>query len=145
MEKQDGDNYQKLCAEFTQSLKTFIKVFHEIQTNKKKAHEAAFLEKTAEAVNKLYHDSIQVSQSNHEEAEEIGQVISHIFVQPLSIKSKSTTLIDAASCYKEKKSNACDLTEVMAEYANHPEEVKTFITQLSVLQEEIEDILKKAS
>lgn len=137
-------NESKICNEFIEALKAFMHIFHEIESDRGNIDKTEFLAKTARTVDNLYQRSLQASKHSHEDVEEIGNIVTNIFVQPLCFNDRCVTFLQAASEYNEENSSQI-LPNLMKEYVKHPETTKSFLKELEILQDDIYDILKEAS
>lgn len=141
MNKQDKKN---IAMNFRRDLQKFTLNVNQLSQNASLAARKEFLEKIAEDVNRLYASSIQVQKEQDSEIEEIGSIIQNIFVQPLSIKDhRHVTIIKAVESFAEAENEECDLSYIMHEYVKHPESTKSFIRELELLTDDLNDALRK--
>lgn len=133
-----------LAKNFRKELKSFTTDVQELHQNSGLMTKREFLEKIANDVNLLYASSIQVQKEISEDIEEIGSIIQNIFIQPLSIsRHHRVTLLKAVESFPNDKEEECDLSHIMREYVKHPESTKSFLRELELLTEDLDDILRK--
>ncbi|MCB1106937.1 MAG: hypothetical protein KDK76_02450 [Chlamydiia bacterium] len=133
-----------IVMNFREELETFTVHVNQLHTNAALSTKPEFLEKVAQDVNRLYASSIQVQKGTDQEIEEIGLIIQNIFVQPLAIKHRDhVSILKAVETFGEQKKEECDLSFIMKEYVNHPASTKSFIRELEILTDDLNDALKK--
>lgn len=138
------EDKKKLAINFRKELKSFTTDVHELHKNAGLTTKREFLEKLANDVNRLYASSIKVQKEINIDIEEIGSIIQNIFIQPLAIKHHhKVTLLKAVESFSNEKEDESDLSYIMREYVKHPESTKSFIRELELLTEDLDDILKK--
>ncbi len=140
MNKEDK---KSVAINFRKELETFTINVNELHKNGGLSTKQEFLEKLAEDINRLYATSIQVQKAEDDEIEEIGSIIQNIFVQPIAIKHhKHVTILKAVETFEPGKGDDCDLSFIMREYANHPASTKSFIIELELLTNDLDDALR---
>lgn len=133
-----------LAKNFRKELKSFTSDVQELYQNSGLTTKREFLEKIASDVNQLYASSIKVQKEISSEIEEIGSIIQNIFIQPLAIKNRHhVTILKAVESFPKEEEEQSDLSYIMREYVKHPESTKSFIRELELLTEDLDDILKK--
>lgn len=141
MNKEDK---KTIAINFRNELKTFTTHVNELANNSGLTTKHEFLERIAKDVNTLYASSIKVQKAISEDIEEIGSIIQNIFVQPLAINhNHQVTILKAVESFDSKKGEENDLSHVMREYVNHPESTKSFIRELELLRNDLDEALKK--
>jgi len=140
MNKEDK---KSVAMNFRNELEIFTTNVNELHKNGGLSTKQEFLEKIAEDVNRLYATSIQVQKAEDEEIEEIGSIIQNIFVQPIAIKHhKHVTILKAVETFEPGKGDDCDLSFIMREYVNHPASTKSFLMELELLTDDLDDALR---
>ena len=136
---------KKIAAlNFQKELEAFTNHVCNLQENGALSSEKDFLNQLAKDVSNLYSYSIQMQKTAVEDLEEIGAVIQYIFVQPLSLKNRqSMNMLKAVETYDPSKGNACDLSSIMQEYVIHPASTKSFIIELKLLKNELDNALRQ--
>ncbi|WP_316356133.1 hypothetical protein [Candidatus Neptunichlamydia sp. REUL1] len=140
MNKEDK---KSVAMNFRNELEIFTTNVNELHKNGRLSTKQEFLEKIAEDVNRLYATSIQAQKAEDEEIEEIGLIIQNIFVQSIAIKHhKHVTILKAVETFEPGKGDDCDLSFIMREYVNHPASTKSFLTELELLTDDLDDALR---
>lgn len=138
------EDKKALAMNFRKELKNFTTDVQELHQNSGLTTQRDFLEKIAGNVNCLYASSIKVQKEISNEIEEIGSIIQNIFIQPLTIsRHHHVTLLKAVESFPQEKEEESDLSHIMREYVKHPESTKSFLRELELLTEDLDDILKK--
>ena len=141
MNKEDK---KSIAMNFRKQLEKFTTNVHELYQNAGLSTKREFLESIADDVNRLYASSIQVQKEQDEEIEEIGSIIQNIFVQPIAIKHHAhVTILKAVETFEPGKGEDCDLSFIMREYVNHPASTQSFIRELELLTDDLDDALRK--
>ncbi|MCP5506444.1 MAG: hypothetical protein H7A38_06140 [Chlamydiales bacterium] len=133
-----------LAKNFRKELKSFTTDVQELHQNSGLMTKREFLEKIANDVNLLYASSIKVQKEISADIEEIGSIIQNIFIQPLAIsRHHHVTILKAVESFPEAEEEESDLSHIMREYVKHPESTKSFLRELELLTEDLDDILRK--
>lgn len=129
---------------FRQELEKFAQDVNKLISNSSLSSQREFLEKIAHDVNSLYASAIRVQQQQDEEIEEIGSIVQNIFVQPIAIQQhRQVTILKAVESFSGEKGEETDLSYIMKEYVKHPETTKSFLRELELLTDDLNDILRK--
>ena len=141
MDKEDKKN---VVMNFRQELEAFTTKVNELHKNAGLSSKEEFLSKLADDVTRLYASSIKVQKAADAEIEEIGTVVQNLFTQPIAIKHhQHVTILKAVETFESGKGEECDLSFIMREYVNHPASTKSFLIELSLLTDDLDDALKK--
>lgn len=140
----NSEDKKEIAKRFRTELANFKTHVYELHQNAGQATQREFLERIAGDVDRLYSSSINVQKEISEDIEEIGAIIQNIFVQPLAISHRHhITILKAAQSFPNEKEEESDLSHIMREYVKYPETTKSFIRELELLTEDLDDILKK--
>ncbi|MCB1110101.1 MAG: hypothetical protein KDK64_03905 [Chlamydiia bacterium] len=140
----DQEDKKTVVMNFRKELESFTKHVNELHRNAGLSTKREFLERIAGDVNRLYASSIQVQKEQDAEIEEIGSIIQNIFVQPIAIKHhEHITILKAVETFEPGKGDECDLSFIMREYVNHPASTKSFLMELELLTDDLDDALGK--
>ena len=138
------EDKKTVVMNFRKELESFTKNVNELHRNAGLSTKREFLERIAGDVNRLYASSIQVQKAQDSEIEEIGSIIQNIFVQPIAIKQhEHITILKAVETFEPGKGDECDLSFIMREYVNHPASTKSFLIELELLTDDLNDALGK--
>ena len=141
MNKEDK---KTIAVNFRKELETFTSDVHELTKNSELTTKREFLQRIANDVNNLYASSIKVQKEINDDIEEIGSIIQNIFIQPLTITPQHhVTMLKAVESFKGENEGESDLSHVMREYVKYPESTKSFIRELELLREDLDEALKK--
>ncbi len=141
MNKEDK---KAVAMNFRKELQKFTINVNELTKNSALSTKREFLERIAIDVNHLYASSVKVQKEINDEIEEIGSIIQNIFVQPLSVKHHHhVTILKAVESFDKEKEEESDLSHIMREYVKHPESTKSFIRELELLTDDLDEILRK--
>ncbi len=137
------EDMKSVAMNFRKELEAFTTNVTKLHKNGELATKQKFLEKIAEDVTHLYTSSLQVQKLETEEIEEIGSIIQNIFIQPITIKHhKHVTILKAVETFDPGNGDNCDLFFIMREYVNHPASTKSFIIELKLLTDDLNDALR---
>lgn len=138
------EDKKNIATNFCKELEVFTSDVHELSKNAGLTTKREFLEKIASDVNNLYASSIKVQKEIDKDIEEIGSIIQNIFIQPLAITPQHhITILKAVETFTRGQENESDLSHVMHEYVKHPESTKSFIRELELLRNDLNEALKK--
>lgn len=140
----DKEDKKTVVMNFRNELESFTSKVSELHQNAGLSNKEEFLKTLAEDVNRLYASSIQVQKAEDSDIEEIGSLVQNLFVQPIAIKHhEHVTILKAAETFEPGKGEECDLSFIMREYVNHPASTKSFLMELSLLTDDLDDALRK--
>lgn len=138
------DDKKTIAVNFRKQLETFTSDVHELTKNSELTTKREFLQRIAHDVNNLYASSVSVQKEINDEIEEIGSMVQNIFVQPLTIAPHhSASFLKAVESFGNESERNNDLSHIMRQYVNHPESTKSFIRELELLREDLDEALKK--
>jgi len=139
----DKEEKKTLALNFRKELEAFTSNVTKLQKDGGLSTKQEFLQKLADDVNRLYASSIQVQKEQQSEIEEIGSIIQNIFVQPIALKHREhVTILKAVQAFDPEKPDECDLSFIAREYVNHPASTKSFVIELELLRNDLDDALR---
>lgn len=139
----EREERKKIYQDFMQGLEVFTENVHLLAKDAALSNKEDFLRRIAQDVNHLYSSCSQIIQCHDEDAEEIGSIVQCIFEQPLAIeKQKRVTILTAAKEFPEQSGSDSDLSFIMKEYVKHPETTQSFLRELEILTEDMQEIFE---
>ena len=140
----EREEKKKIYLDFMADLEVFTGNVNSLAKDAALSHQKDFLERNAHDVNHLYASCAQIQQCESADAKEISSIIQCIFEQPLAThKKQSVTILKAVKTFPEQKTpSESDLSHIMREYVKYPETTRSFIRELEILTEDLQEIVE---